>query len=149
MDFASSNPGAFEFILAALVLMVSMASLIFPFIVMKGMRGLHEEIEKSNKLLANILSRFVPPPRTPSDQSFNQVATARVVPKARVVSSDAAISPPSVVPLKISKGGKELGLKETTSIKIMLKKGELTLQDRYFDPEQNKWVPLESHPEFC
>jgi hypothetical protein len=93
----------FELILTGLVVFASIVWLIFPFIVMSKIRGIREEMEKGNQLLAKISSgsthsaphfsrpKVVPPPKT--------VPIPKVVPIAGV------IEPPSVVPLKISRRG--------------------------------------------
>jgi hypothetical protein len=137
MNVASLLAGVFGIIFPILVLFICVVWLIFPFIAMKKLRGIREEIEKGNRYLGKVLSG--------SDQTAptSPRPTVRIVPTAKVV------PPPSVVPLKISKGGRELGLKDTTSIKVMLKKGDLTLEDHFFDAESNKWVTLDCHPEFC
>ena len=135
-----------EVILGILVSVASIFGLVFPFIVMRRMRWLREEIEKANQLLAQI-SRGNP--RTQALRPTVRVyPTATIVPIATVVPTARVVPPPSVVPLKISKGGLELGLKDTTSIKVMLKRGELSLKDRYFDKERNEWVTLDRNPEF-
>jgi hypothetical protein len=137
MDVASFPMGGFGIILAILALCVCVVWLIFPFIAMNRLRGIRRELERSNRHLANFSSGSIP------TISSSSRARARIVPTARV------ISPPSVVPLKISRDGKEHSLKDTTSIKIMLKRGELTLQDRYYDRKRNEWVTLDCHPEIC
>jgi hypothetical protein len=149
MSAASFLTGSFGIILPILILLVCIVWLIFPFIAMKWLRGIHEEIEKGNRYLANISGGNALTAQFSSRPRVRIVPTAKIVPIAAGGPAAEVIPPPSVVPLKISKGGREFGLKDTTSIKIMLKKGELTLEDHYFDAESNRWVTLDCHPEFC
>jgi hypothetical protein len=135
MHVASFPWGGLGLFLFALVFCLGLVWLIFPFVAMKRLRRLHREIERCNQRLANLSGGTSPPP-APSPRP-----TARMVPTAR------AASPPSVVPLKISMGGKAHKLRDTTSIKIMLQSGELSLQDRYYDRKKNEWVTLDCHPE--
>ncbi|MCE0496598.1 MAG: hypothetical protein LV481_01440 [Methylacidiphilales bacterium] len=137
----------FEIILGILVSVASILWLIFPFIVMKRMAWLREELEKANQLLAQI-SRGGNPRTQALRPTVRAYPTATIVPTVTAVPTARVVSPPSVVPLKISKGGLELGLKDTTSIKVMLKRGELSLKDRYFDKDRNEWVTLDHNPEF-
>ena len=127
-------------------MVASILWLIFPFIVMNRMRWLYEEIEKANQLLAQI-KRANPRMQAPLP-TVKVYPTAAVVPTDTVTPTVKAVPPPSVVPLKISKGGMELGVKDTTSIKVMLKRGELSGKDRYFDKEKNEWVTFDRNPEF-
>ena len=147
MDAASFPMGFFGIILAILAFCCCLIWLIFPFVAMNKLRGIHREMERNNQFLANFSGE-----KDLVGRSFSQprvVPTARVVPTVRTVPSGVVMPPPSVVPLKISKGGNEHTVKDTASIKIMLKTGELTLQDRYFDRKRNEWVPLDCHPEIC
>ena len=147
MDVASFPMGLFGIILAVLALCCCLIWLVFQFVAMSRLRGIRREIERNNEFLANFSVE-----KEPVGPSFSQprvVPTARVVPTVRTVPPGIVMPPPSVVPLKISKGGKEQTLKDTASIKIMLKTGELTLQDRYYDRKRREWVPLDCHPEIC
>jgi hypothetical protein len=148
MNSASYLTGVFGIILPILILFVCIVWLIFPFIAMKWLRGIREEIEKGNRYLANISGGNALTAQSSPRPRVRIVPTAKIVPIATAVPTAEVLPPPSVVPLKISKGGREFGLKDTTSIKIMLKKGELTLDDHYFDAESNAWVTLDCHPEF-
>jgi hypothetical protein len=150
MAMVSFPLGLFGIILATLVLCCCLIWLIFPFVAMSRLRGIRREIEKNNQYLANFSSEQAPSSPQPT---VRVVPTARVVPtiggtpSVKTVPPGIVMPPPSVVPLKISKGGKEHSLKDTASIKIMLKTGELTLQDRYYDRKRREWVPLDHHPE--
>jgi hypothetical protein len=146
--------GSFGFILALLALAVGIMWLVFPFIAMARLRGIRDEVERGNRYLAELSNRnsygveVAPRPTVRIANVARVVPTPKVVPAAKLQPTTGVIPPPSVVPLKISKGGQKLGLKDTTSIKVMLKNGELTLEDRYFDVESNEWVALHRHPEF-
>lgn len=153
MDVASFPMGLFGIVLAVLALCCCLIWLVFPFVAMSRLRGIRQEIERNNQYLANFSGE-----KTLIEPSFYQprvvptarvVSTARTVPSVRTVPPGIVMPPPSVVPLKISKGGKEHTLKDTASIKVMLKTGELTLQDRYYDRKKRAWVPLDCHPEIC
>jgi hypothetical protein len=158
---AETSPllGFFECVLGVMVVVASVVWLVFPFIIMNRMRWMRDEIEKTNQVLAKISTRLALAERyaaRPSAATANVTAsptvqpypTVKPYPIAKPYSPDKVVPPPSVVPLKISKGGLELGLKDTTSIKVMLKTGELTLKDQYFDREINAWVTLDCNPEF-
>jgi len=129
---------------------------------------MRDEIEKTNQVLAKISTRLAlaeryaaqavatatsakPNPGLGLSPTVQPYPTVKPYPTAKPYSPGSpgkVVPPPSVVPLKISKGGFELGLKDTTSIKVMLKTGELTLKDQYFDREINAWVSLDCNPEF-
>lgn len=55
---------------------------------------------------------------------------------------------PRAVPrtMRVAKNGQDLGDMDIPKIKLMLRSGELTLQDYYFDRDSNDWMPLESNP---
>jgi hypothetical protein len=148
MSAASFLTGIFGIILLILILFVCIVWLIFPFIAMKWLREIREEIEKGNRYLANISDRNALTLQSSPRPRVRIVPTAKIVPIATGIPTTEVVPPPSIVPLKISKGGREVGLKDTTSIKIMLKKGELSLDDHYFDAGSNAWVTLDCHPEF-
>jgi hypothetical protein len=154
MEVAPFMTGPFGTILALLALSVCVVWLVFPFIAMTKLRSIREEVEKGNRYLADIAHRnsltveYTSRPMVRAVPVAQVVPRARVVPTARILTPGEVIAPPSVVPLKISKGGQKVGLKDTTSIKVMLKKGELSLDDHYYDAESNQWVALCCHPEF-
>jgi hypothetical protein len=154
MDVAPYMTGTLGAILALLAVSVGVVWIVFPFIAMTKLHALREEVEKGNRYLADIMRRNSQTVEYTSRSMVRAVPVAKVVPRARVVPTvcvltpGEVIAPPSVVPLKISKRGQKLGLKDTTSIKVMLKKGELSLDDHYFNAETNEWVALCRHPEF-
>lgn len=51
--------------------------------------------------------------------------------------------------LRIARGGQDLGSMDLPRIKLMLRQGELSLQDYYFDDMVGDWQPLELHPDFA
>jgi len=149
MNTASFLADGFGITLAIIALLVCVVWLIFPFMAMNRLRGIREEIERGNRYLAHFFDASSSSPEESFPRpTIRMVPTARMIPTVKVVPIASVVAPPSVVPLKISKGGQELGLKDTTSIKVMLKRGDLTLKDRYFDAMSNQWVTLECHPEF-
>lgn len=135
-------------ILAVLAFLVGLVWLVFPFIAMNKLRGIRDEVEKGNRYLADIVNRKPRSAPTYPRPTVRVASYAHPVPTARVIPAGEVVPPPRVVPLKISKGGQVLGLKDTTSIKVMLERGELSLEDQYFDAETNEWVTLDCHPEF-
>jgi hypothetical protein len=147
VDAASFLSGNFGIVLAILGLVVCLVWIIFPFVAMNKLNEIHEELQQSNRYLANLTNeRIATLPSSPFP-TIMKVPTARIIPTARAIPANGIVAPPSVVPLKISKEGREFGLKDTTSIKVMLKRGDLTLKDRYFDTVTNEWVTLDCHPE--
>lgn len=130
--------GIFGLILAVLALFVSIVWIIFPFIVMGRMRLLQEEIQTTNRNLLLLIQET-----SKGNQSLTKVAN----------STAQKASPPQPrgesPKLNISKGGEDLGRMDAASVRSMLKKGEITLQDHYFDTVSNEWVTLDCHPEFC
>lgn len=50
--------------------------------------------------------------------------------------------------LRIAKGGQDLGLLDIPRVKLMMRQGELTLKDYYFDDLVGDWQPIDLHPDF-
>ena len=138
MESASFLSGIFGLILGVLILFVSIVWLIFPFIVMNRLRGIREEIENGNRSTLALIQEIAK-----GNQFLDKIA-ASTAPKR---------TPPQpkseTAKLNISKGGEDLGRMDIPSIKAMLKRGELTPQDHYFDAELNDWLTLDCHPDFC
>ena len=77
------------------------------------------------------------------------VATPRIVAAAEAVATPKAVRVPRVVArLSVSKGTEDLGPMDMATIKTKLEKGEITLEDHFFDTKLNEWMPLKGHPEF-
>ena len=154
MDAAPFMTGNYGFILALVALSVGIVWIIFPFVAIARLRELQQEMERSNRYLAELSMRnsmgveIARPMVRIAPPVARVVPPAMAMPSVRLQPSTGVIPPPSVVPLKISKDGQKLELKDTTSIKVMLKNGQLSLEDRYFDVETNEWVALHRHPEF-
>ncbi len=55
--------------------------------------------------------------------------------------------PGRVSTVRIAKDGHDLGDIDIPKVKLMLRIGELSLQDYYFDAECNDWLTIECHPE--
>ena len=138
MDSASFLSGIFGFILGLLLLFLSIVWLIFPFIVMNRLRGIREEIENGNRSTLALLQEIAK-----GNQFLDKIAAStapkRIPPQPKGETAK----------FNISKGGEDLGRMDVPSIKSMLKNGELTMQDHYFDTEMNEWMTLDCHPEFC
>jgi len=62
--------------------------------------------------------------------------------------SPVSIPPPpgSKKTMRIAKDGQDLGDIDIPKVKLMLKTGELTNQDYYFDLEANEWMTLDCNP---
>ena len=138
MDSPSPAFFFFEFILGLLLLFLSIVWLIFPFIVMNRMRGIREEIEKGNLNTLALLQEIAK-----GNQFLDKIAA----------STEPKRTPPQpkgeTAKFNISKGGEDLGRMDIPSVKSMLRRGELTLQDHYFDTDVNEWMTLDCHPAFC
>jgi uncharacterized membrane protein len=138
MDSVSFLSGIFGFILGILLLFVSIVWIIFPFIVMSRMRMIREKIEEGNRSTHALIQELAK-----GNQFLSKIA-ASTAPKAAPPSPKSETSK-----LNISKGGEDLGRMDIHSVKTMLKRGELTLQDHYFDAVLNEWMTLDFHPDFC
>jgi hypothetical protein len=51
--------------------------------------------------------------------------------------------------VRIAKDGQDLGEIDMPKVKLMLRNGELTQQDYYFDVECNDWMTIECHPDLA
>jgi len=138
MDSISPISAIFVFFFGILIFFVSIVWLIFPFIVMNRMRGISNEIANSNRSTLTLIQEMAK-----SNQFLSKIAASTVQKTAPPQTAGKAPK------LTISKDGENLGVMDATVVNTMLKRGELTLQDHYFDTVSNEWMTLDCHPDFC
>jgi hypothetical protein len=144
MDAATSGFSLIiAFVVGIFVICLSIAWLIFPFLMMSRLKLIREELAKGNETSAAML------------RAMQGLAPARSLPAARelpAVGAQRAAPPVGAIArrINVSRNGQELGTMDIQTVKTMVEEGSLSRkEDFYFDPEFNQWVALECHPEFC
>lgn len=156
-------PDIFTLILGTLTVTGAIACFITQFILVRLMRTMREELA-SQRLALNALalkdqkSREAVPkvvPLTGGSRRPHEVTrvdrsnTAKALLAKTVLISKPVQKPKVVEKLYVAKSGKNLGEIDIPTIRAMLKSGELSARDHFFEINKQIWSSFDGLPGFC